>query len=52
MPVEEKEEKLETSHVKCDLCSYEWVAIRPLGTEKLECPNCNNIVIFENTGKT
>lgn len=41
-------EKLEVSQVKCDLCSKEWTAVRPLGTEKLECPNCENIVYFEN----
>jgi hypothetical protein len=38
----------ETSLVKCDLCAYEWVAVRPKYTEKLECPNCSNITNFEN----
>lgn len=41
-------DKHEYSNVKCDLCSHEWVAVRPLGLEKLECPNCANIVYFEN----
>ena len=40
--------KFEVSQVKCDLCSKEWTAVRPLGTEKLECPNCENIVYFKN----
>jgi DNA-directed RNA polymerase subunit RPC12/RpoP len=38
----------ETSLVECDLCSYKWVAVRPKDTEKLECPNCSNIVHYEN----
>ena len=38
----------EVSKVKCDLCAYEWVAVRPLNTPKLECPNCGSIVYFEN----
>lgn len=44
----------ETSLVKCDLCSHEWVAVRPEGLDKLECPNCGNFVYFENieTDKT
>ena len=43
-----KQEKYEVSQVKCDLCGYEWVAVRPLGLEKLECSNCENMVYFEN----
>ena len=46
-----KEEKYEVSKVKCDLCSYEWVAVRPLGLTKLECSNCKNMVYFENIKK-
>lgn len=38
----------EVSIVKCDLCGYEWVAVRPAGLIKLECPNCGNVVYFEN----
>lgn len=38
----------EYSKVICDLCNYSWVSVRPLGTKKLECPNCNNLVNFEN----
>lgn len=40
--------KWEVSQVKCDLCAHEWVAVRPQGTPKLECPNCSNISHFEN----
>jgi len=38
----------EASLVKCDICSHEWVATRPAGLTKLECPNCLNMVQFEN----
>ena len=38
----------EVSKVKCDLCGKEWVAVRPEGLTILECPNCGNMVQFEN----
>lgn len=38
----------EVSKLKCDLCSYEWIAVRPEGVYKLECPNCDNMVYFQN----
>jgi hypothetical protein len=38
----------EVSKVKCDVCSYSWVAVRPLGLTKLECPNCGRLCSFEN----
>lgn len=38
----------EVSKVKCGLCNHEWIAVRPEGIEKLECPNCHNISHFEN----
>lgn len=38
----------EVSLAKCDLCGYKWVAVRPEGLTKLECPNCGNMVNFEN----
>jgi formate dehydrogenase maturation protein FdhE len=38
----------EVSKVKCDLCTNEWVAVRTEGLTKLECPNCWNMVNFEN----
>jgi len=34
-------------NVTCDLCGYNWVAVRPADLSKLECPNCNNMVQFE-----
>ena len=44
----EYEGKWEASSVKCDLCSHEWVAVRPEDLIKLECPNCGNMVTFGN----
>jgi len=38
----------EVSKIKCDLCNKEWVAVRTKGLTKLECPNCGNMVNFEN----
>jgi hypothetical protein len=38
----------EVSKVKCDLCGKEWVAVRTEELTKLECPNCGNMVNFEN----
>ena len=38
----------EVSTVKCDVCTYSWVAVRPEGLTKLECPNCGGFVFFEN----
>lgn len=38
----------ECSVVQCDLCNHKWVAVRPIGLTKLECPNCNNLTHFEN----
>lgn len=30
----------EVSTIICDVCSHQWVAVRPKGTPQLECPNC------------
>jgi hypothetical protein len=38
----------EVSKVKCDVCNYSWVAVRPLGLTKLECPQCGGLCSFEN----
>ena len=38
----------EVSKVKCGLCNHTWVAVRPKGVLKLECPNCEEITDFEN----
>ena len=37
----------EVSEVKCDVCNYRWVAVRPEGLTKLECPKCGGLRSFE-----
>jgi len=44
----DKQLMYEASLVKCDLCTHQWVAVRPAGLTILECPNCDNMVTFEN----
>ena len=29
--------------VICDLCGYDWIAVRSSEAHKIECPNCKNI---------
>lgn len=48
---DEKKDPHEVSWVRCDICNYEWIAVRPEGVLQLECPNCTNIGNFENIKK-
>lgn len=38
----------QVSKVKCDICGYGWIAVRPQGLIKLECPQCGCLGLFEN----
>lgn len=29
--------------MECAICGHEWTAVRPVATEKLECPNCSHM---------
>lgn len=40
--------KHEVSSVKCDICNHKWVAVRLFGLQRLECPNCEHLVNFDN----
>jgi hypothetical protein len=40
----------EVSKVECSVCKHSWVAVRQKGLQKLECPNCELMVDFENVG--
>jgi hypothetical protein len=42
-----EEESFKGEKVKCDLCSHQWIAVYHEDTEKLECPNCENLANFE-----
>lgn len=33
-----------TSLVGCGICTHNWVAVRPIETIELECPNCHYII--------
>jgi len=48
MATQLENEPHEVSTVKCDICTYEWIAVRPLGLVELECLNCANMTGFEN----
>lgn len=32
-----------TGEAVCFCCKYVWIAVAPIGTEKLQCPNCNTM---------
>jgi hypothetical protein len=34
-------ENWDAAPVECPICTHEWVAVYPLGTDELECPNCS-----------
>lgn len=34
------------TEAKCDLCGHKWIAVHHIESERLECPRCNNMVIF------
>ena len=40
-------EQYKASAVQCDLCGYKWAAVFFADSDKLECPNCKNIVFFK-----
>jgi len=40
-------ESFTTSLVECDICTHSWVAVRPIKTTELECPNCHHITFIE-----
>lgn len=33
--------------IKCTICEHEWVAMFPAELDRIECPNCKNIVRYE-----
>ena len=34
-------------YIQCDLCSHKWTSVYPKDLDRIECPNCNNMVMFE-----
>lgn len=45
--LEDNEKKWTSNQIKCDLCSHKWTAVYPVELDRIECPNCNNMVMFE-----
>lgn len=45
--LEEQKASWNAEHVQCDLCSHKWVGVYPEDLDRIECPNCNNMVMFE-----
>ena len=35
------------AYVICDLCAYKYTAVYYSTSERLECPNCENMSMFE-----
>lgn len=42
----ERNEQYKGSLVQCNLCGYKWVAVFFADSDKLECPNCRNMTLF------
>jgi len=44
--LEENEEGWTADYIQCDLCNHKWTSVYPEELDRLECPNCNNMVTF------
>jgi len=33
--------------ITIQICTYQWIAVFHIDCERLECPNCHNMVEFE-----
>lgn len=42
-----KDCKWSGARVKCFICNYEWIAVFLSNCERLECPHCHNMVLYE-----
>ena len=45
--LEDNEEGWTANYIQCDLCSHKWTSVYPAELDRLECPNCNNMVMFD-----
>lgn len=45
--LEEQKKVWTNTEVKCDLCGHKWIAVHHIKSERLECPRCHNMVIFD-----
>lgn len=44
--LEEQKKVWTNTSVNCDLCRHKWQAVHHIESDRLECPNCNNMTIF------
>jgi len=44
---EEQKKVWLNTEAKCDLCGHKWIAVYHIESERLECPRCHNMVIFD-----
>ncbi len=42
-----EKEAMYFSLVQCDICTHSWMAIMPIKTTQLECPNCHHMTSIE-----
>jgi DNA-directed RNA polymerase subunit RPC12/RpoP len=45
--LEDNDTTWRSDYIECDLCSHKWASVYPEELDRLECPNCNNMVMFE-----
>ena len=45
--LEEQKKVWLNTEAKCDLCGHKWIAVYHIESERLECPRCHNMVIFD-----
>ena len=45
--LEEQKKVWTNTEAKCDLCGHKWIAVHHIESERLECPRCHNMVIFD-----
>jgi len=45
--VPQDDDEYVTGAVRCIFCAHEWVGVRPVGTENMECPKCGKMLGHE-----
>lgn len=47
----DNETEWSANYIQCDLCNHKWTSVYPNELDRLECPNCSNMVMFETFNK-
>jgi len=34
------------NYIECDICTHKWTSVYHIDCDKLECPNCHNMVDY------